>query len=75
MVTEVGPPPAGPFPAHFNDLAFGVNWKPHKSKNILVRSEIPLDWAANSLPVGQRPFDDGKKNDQFLWGTDLIVRF
>ena len=52
-----------------------MNWKPHQSKNVLVRSELRYDWATDSLAAGQRPFDAGQKNDQFLWATDLIVRF
>ena len=75
VVAPVGPPPAAPVPAHYNALTWGVNWKPHQSKNILVRSELRYDWAIDSLPPGQRPFDAGQKNDQFLWATDLIVRF
>lgn len=75
VVMRVGPPTDGPWPSTFTALALGANWKPHQSKNVLVRSEVRWDWAGNDLPVGQRPFDDGTDNHQFLWATDLIVRF
>ena len=75
VTTRVGPPPAGPWPAHFNTLALGLNYRPHASKNVLVRSETRWDWAGDPLPAGQRPFNDGTENNQFLWATDLIVRF
>ena len=75
VVAQVGPPAGTPIPAHYNALTWGVNWKPHQSKNVLVRSELRYDWATDSLPPGQRPFDAGEKNDQFLWATDLIVKF
>jgi hypothetical protein len=75
VVAAVGPPAGTPVPAHYTDLTWGVNWKPHQSKNVLVRSELRYDWANDALPPGQRPFDGGQKNDQFLWATDLIVKF
>ncbi|MGA2031316.1 MAG: outer membrane beta-barrel protein [Thermoguttaceae bacterium] len=65
---------AGPFlGGHYNDLSLGLNYKPNK--NLVVRSEVRWDISATNEPVGMRPFDDGKKNDQFLWATDLIVKF
>lgn len=81
VVETVGPPALGPYPGNFQACTWGLNWKPAKDsccclkKNILVRSELRYDWANNTLPAGQRPFDDGQKNQQFLWSTDLIVRF
>ncbi|MGO8689376.1 MAG: outer membrane beta-barrel protein [Thermoguttaceae bacterium] len=75
VVEQVGPPTIPAVPAIYNALTWGVNWKPHKSKNVLIRSELRYDWANDSLPAGQRPFDAGEKNTQFLWATDLIVRF
>ena len=75
VVQQVGPPTAGPIPAHYSELAVGLNWKPCQSKNLLVRTEIREDWAADSAPVGARPFDAGAKNTQFLWATDVSVRF
>jgi hypothetical protein len=75
IIEEIGPPAVAPIKAHYQDLTWGINYKPHQSKNILVRSEIRYDVANDSAPVGQRPFDDGTKNTQLLWATDLIVKF
>ena len=65
----------GPYPGNFQACTWGLNWKPNKSKRARSADELRYDWANNSLAAGQRPFDDGQKNDQFLWATDLIVRF
>jgi hypothetical protein len=51
-----------------------VNWKPNKT--VTLRSEVRWDWSDNAgvplfIPV---TFTNGR-NDQFLWGNDLIVRF
>ena len=59
VVERIGPPTAGPYAGRFNDLTIGLNWKPHQSKNVLLRTELRYDWADDSLPVGQRPFDAG----------------
>jgi hypothetical protein len=58
--------------AHYNDVAAGLNWKPNKT--VTVRSEVRWDWATTAPGVAP-VFDDRTKNTQFLWGTDLIVRF
>jgi len=42
---------------------------------VMVRSELRWDWADPLVPVPDAPFADYTKNDQFLWATDLIVRF
>jgi hypothetical protein len=73
VVQRVGPPTAGPVPARYSALSLGMNYKP--SANVTLRSEIRWDWDASSAPAGQLPFDAGTRNNQFLWGTDLIVRF
>lgn len=73
VVMRVGPPTAGPIPSIYNSVALGVNYKPNK--NLVVRSEVRWDWADNAVAPGGRPFGDADKNTQFLWGTDLIVRF
>jgi hypothetical protein len=56
---------------HINDLSLGVNWKPNR--NLTVRSEIREDWA--NPTAGFYTFDDFTKNNQFLWATDVVVRF
>jgi len=57
----------------WNDVTIGLNWKPNK--NVTVRSEVRWDWAANSSATGFKPFDDGQKNSQCLWGNDVVIRF
>ena len=71
VVEQVGPPTIPAVPAIYNALTWGVNWKPHKSKNVLIRSELRYDWANDSLPAGQRPFDAGEKNDAIPLGDRL----
>ena len=56
---------------HINDLSVGLNWKPNK--NLTVRSEIREDWAKPT--AGFNTFDDFTKNNQFLWSTDVVIRF
>ena len=51
-------------------MAAGVNYI--RNKNLTVRSEIRSDFAATGDP---KPFDDNTKSTQFLWGTDVIIRF
>jgi hypothetical protein len=61
-------------PGHYSDLGLGLNWKPNAT--LTVRSEIRWDWADGSpFAAGAHPFDEGKKDQQFLLGTDAIVRF
>jgi opacity protein-like surface antigen len=69
-------PPSAPFggaPGDWNDISLGVKYTPNK--NVLVRSEIRYDWL-NARAAGiQEPFDDNTKNNQWTWGTDLIMKF
>ncbi len=65
------------FAGDFGALSVGLNWRPHA--NIVVRPELRWDWY-NGLDhanagVGQRPFDGGTRNDQFLIAADLVVTF
>ena len=74
--------PLGASPSQWQEISIGVNYKP--GPNLLVRSELRWDWAApiggasfvdsNGTPVAG-PFDDFTKIHQFLWGTDVIVKF
>ena len=57
----------------YNDVTIGLNWKPNK--NVTVRTEVRWDWAANSAVAGAKPYDDGSRNSQFLWGNDVVIRF
>ena len=76
IVVGLGPPhgiPLNGVPTDWNELAVGLSYKPNK--NVTVRSELRWDWADPLVPVSDGPFDDFGKDRQFLWGTDLIVRF
>lgn len=62
------------FVGDFNELTAGVNWRPHP--NVAVRPEVRYDWYNGSTDVhGNLPFDDGTRNNQFSFATDLIVTF
>jgi hypothetical protein len=67
VVQQVGPPSAGPVPSDYSAATMGLNYKPNK--NVVVRTELRYDHS--TAPV----FENFTTKDQFLWGTDLIVRF
>ncbi len=73
VVSQVGPPGFLEPGAKWNDVTVGLNWKPNK--NVTVRSEVRWDWAANTSAPGFKPFDDGQKNSQCLWGNDVVIKF
>lgn len=76
VVQGLGDPhgiPLSPVPAAWNELSLGVNYKP--SNNLVLRSEVRWDWENTWVPAIAQPFDDFTKSRQFLWATDLIVRF
>ena len=60
-------------PAHWQEISLGVNYKPNE--NVIVRSELRWDWVDPLVATGDGPFDDYTDRHQFLWGTDLIVKF
>ena len=60
-------------PANWNELSLGVNYKPNK--NLILRSEVRWDWVDLRAEVSDRPFDDFTKSQQFLWASDMIVKF
>ena len=75
-VTGLGGPHGIPLfgvPTEWQELGLGLNYKPNK--NVIVRSELRWDEASPLVPVIDAPFKDFTKANQFLWGTDLIVRF
>jgi hypothetical protein len=61
------------FPANWNELSLGVNYKPHS--NVLIRSEARWDWVDKLTATGGYPYDDFTRGSQFLWGNDLILKF
>ncbi len=75
-------PPTAPFaatagfpgtPGLWNDISLGVNFKPNK--NVIFRSEVRYDWETGLVPGATAPFNDNTKDNQWLWGNDLIVKF
>jgi len=61
---------------NFTELTFGLNWKPRS--NVLVRPEIRWDWydgPANPHGPAPYPFDDGHKDHQFTFATDVVLTF
>ena len=67
--------PGGPgFAGNFYELTAGVNWRPHT--NVVVRPELRWDWYDGTVDGNNNlPFDAGNGDDQFTFGTDLIVTF
>jgi putative OmpL-like beta-barrel porin-2 len=63
------------FSGDFGALSLGLNWRPHA--NIVVRPEARWDWynGVDNRLTGQRPFDGGTRDRQFLLACDLIVTF
>jgi len=57
---------------NYYGLTAGVNWKPHA--NVTFRPEIRYDWFEGNVGGGQ-PFNEGRDNEQFSGGFDLIVTF
>lgn len=59
---------------HWHELTLGLNWKPNQ--NLLFRTECRWDWISPHDSAAQRgPFNNSGDRHQFLWGTDLIVKF
>jgi hypothetical protein len=67
--------PEGPgFAGNFYEVTLGLNWRPHS--NILFRPEARWDWYQGSTDVnGLLPFGAGDKDNQFLFGVDMIVTY
>lgn len=63
----------GSFPGDFYEITAGLNWTPHP--NVVVRPELRWDWYDASAPTANLPYDAGDRDDQFLFGCDLIVTF
>lgn len=65
--------PLNAVPSQWQEVSLGLNYKPNA--NVTVRSEVRWDWADPLINTNDGPFDDFTGRSQFLWGTDLIVRF
>jgi hypothetical protein len=65
--------PLSPVASEWSDVSFGVRYTPNN--NVIVRSELRWDWNRSLVQVSDYPFDDFSQGSQFLWGTDLIIKF
>ncbi len=63
----------GPYVGDFYEVTAGLNWKPNK--NFTLRPEVRWDWfEGQTAPGSEAPFA-GNRNDQFLFGVDMIVTY
>jgi hypothetical protein len=62
-------------PASYYAITAGLNWKPVTWLN--VRPNVRYDWNTGRNPDGTAysPFDNGGRQDQFLFSTDATVNF
>jgi hypothetical protein len=62
-------------PATYYAITAGLNWKPVTWLN--VRPNVRYDWNTGRNPDGSAysPFDNGGRQDQFLFSTDATVSF
>ncbi len=66
------------FPGNFYECTLGLNWKPNA--NLIVRPEVRWDWYEgevnqNPAVAATSPYDAGTRNNQFLYGLDLIYQW
>lgn len=70
--TEGSPALSG---SDYCEITLGLNWQP--TKCVMVRPELRWDWSdvkgSEFFPF--RPYNDYTSSSQFLFATDLIVRF
>lgn len=55
----------------------GVGPKYQLNPNMFVRSQVRFDWydgQANNAG-NLKPFDNGERNSQFIWASDLVITF
>jgi hypothetical protein len=61
-------------PTTYSEFTLGVTYKPELPapvSNLMIRPEIRYDRALN----GSRPFNGGRDNGAFTFGTDVVLRF
>lgn len=63
----------GPFRGNFYRAMLGANWTPHP--NVTVRHAIAYDRFDGDRASDLLPFDDGGRDDQWLFVVDLLLRF
>lgn len=70
------------FPSNFYETSVGLNYKPNA--NLTLRPELRYDWYSGEpgylspavvSPPPNRPYDDSRKREQFLFGFDAILQF
>jgi len=63
------------YQGNFYQVTVGPKWNP--TPNMIVRPNLRYDWfQGDALNAGGlRPYDDGKKNDQLIFGTDVVFTF
>lgn len=54
---------------NFYQVTLGANYTP--ASCVTIRPEVRYDWADN----GNRPYDDGTEGKQWLFATDVVIRF
>ncbi len=62
-----------PYQGNFFQVTMGPKWSPYK--NLFVRPNVRFDWFDGTSPAGNLPFDDGTKNRQVIFGTDVVWTF
>ncbi len=68
-LTEPSNPNKAPLPGSYGSWTIGANWMPRA--NVVIRPEIR--WDAYQGPA--KPYDDGQRTQQLLFGADAIVQF
>lgn len=63
-------PNVPPLPGNFFALTGGLNYAP--TAHLLVRPEVRIDFTSDTA---RRPFNDGRKAQQYLFGCDVIWQF
>ncbi|MGC4002907.1 MAG: porin [Pirellulales bacterium] len=70
------PASSGGFAGNFYEVALGLNWKPYEYKNLTMRYETRYDhYNGTNGNAGNRPFDDGFSDNQFVYGLDVIYAY
>lgn len=63
------------YAGNFYQVTLGPKWQP--TKNLFLRPNVRVDWFDGDVrnAGGLKPFDDGTKNSQVIFGTDLVVTY
>lgn len=63
----------GPFIGDFYEITAGLNWRPNA--NVTVRPEVRWDWYKPRVAGGNLPYDAGDRDNQFLFGCDVLMTY